>query len=165
MLKVVGSVLVLSGFAALWLGQLRTWRREIAVLEDVIGVLERMESRIRLERAPLPRLLGDLSMGRGNVVTIWMKELSSALQQGQPLHRAWADAAEKLPLEDEALRMVRELGYKLSGDEEEISGGISTACNQLKKILEEKRRIRRDRERQAAAVCFSGAALLIILLI
>lgn len=165
MLKTVGSVLVLSGFAALWLGQLRSWRREITVLEDVIGVLERMESRIRLERTPLPRMLNDLGKSRGTVVSAWMAQLSAALRQGQPLPRAWADAAAGLPLEDEAGRAVGELGYKLSGDEMEICGGIAAVCGHLKKILEEKRRIRRDRERQAAAICFSGAALLIILLI
>ena len=164
-MKALGSLFILVGFGAAWAGELRRWRRETETLSQLIAALEALSSRIRLTRMPLPRLLRELGRARQGAVAAWLTGLSESLEQGEPLRPAWDEASRRLPVEDDVRETVAELGYKLSGDEAEICKGIDLATTWLRKKLEERSRKKRDWTRQATAVCFSGAALLIILLL
>lgn len=164
-MKALGSLLILAGFGAAWAGELGRWRRETETLSQLIAVLEALSDRIRLTRTPLPRLLRELSRGRPNPIGLWLTEVAGALERGEPLRPAWDAACHRLPVEDGVKRTVGDLGYKLSGDEEEICKGIGLATNWIRENLEVRCREKRNWTRQATAVCFSGAAFLIILLL
>ena len=123
-----------------------------------------MSDRIRLTRMPLPRLLRELSRGRSNPVGPWLAEVAEALERGELLRSAWDAACRRLPVEDGVKRTVGDLGYKLSGDETEICKGIDLITNWLRENLKERRREKRNGQGRPA-VYFSGAALLIILLL
>lgn len=165
-MKTLGSLLILLGFGAAWAGELRRWRRETETLDELIAALEGVSGGIRLTRTPLPRLLRRLGRARRNgAVGAWLTDLAESLERGEPLRPAWEAACGRLPVEEGAREAVAELGYKLSGDEAEICNGISLVTDWLRKRAEERRRERRDRNRQTGAVCFSAAALLIILLL
>lgn len=165
MVKLLGSTLILSGFSAVWLSELRRWRQELGSLNDLVAVLEEMSNGVRLTRTPLPRLFRRLGQARPGAVGDWLVGMSGALETGEGIRAVWANACKALPLEEEIQKTVGELGYKLSGDEEQICKAISLVGIQLTRELEEKRRRKRDWERQLTALCFSGAALLIILLL
>lgn len=164
-MKALGSLLILAGFGAAWAGELSRWRCETETLVQLIAVLEALSDRIRLTRMPLPRLLRELSRGRSNPVGPWLAGVAEALERGELLRSAWDAACRRLPVEDGVKRTVGDLGYKLSGDETEICKGIDLVTNWLRENLKERRREKRNWTRQATAVCFSGAALLIILLL
>lgn len=164
-MKALGSLLVLAGFGAAWAGELRCWRRETETLSQLSAALEALSGGIRLTRTPLPRLLRELGRVRQGAVAVWLTELAEALERGEPLRPAWNAACRRLPVEDDVREIIAELGYKLSGDEAEICKGISLATSLIRKKSEERCRKKRDWTRQATAVCFSGAALLIILLL
>ena len=57
------------------------------------------------------------------------------------------------------------LGTALGGDEEQACKAISQAVYELAKHAEERAAERKAEDRRAAALCFSAAALLVILLI
>jgi len=163
--KALGSLFILVGFGAAWAGELRRWRQETETLSQLIAAMEALSSRIRLTRMPLPRLLRELGQVRQGAVAAWLTGLAESLERGEPLRTTWDAACRRLPVEDDVRETVAELGYKLSGDETEICKGIELATGWLRKKMEERSRKKRDWTRQATAVCFSGAALLIILLL
>lgn len=165
MIKLLGSALILGGFSAAWLSELRRWRRELESLNDLVAVLEELSNGVRLTRTPLPRLFRRLGQTRPGAVGDWLMEMSGALERGEGIRPVWANACKALPLEEGIQKTVGELGYKLSGDEQQICKAISLVGIQLTRELEEKCRRKRDWERQLTALCFSGAALLIILLL
>ncbi|WP_312615039.1 stage III sporulation protein AB [Oscillibacter sp.] len=165
-MKVLGSLLLLLGFGAIWLGELRRRQRETETLDELIAALEELSAGIRLTRTPLPRLLRQLGRSRrSGDVKAWLTEAAESLERGEPLRPAWENACHRLPVEDDAREIVAGLGYKLSGDEVEICNGISLSTDWLRKRAEERRKEKRDCFRQTTAVCFSAAALLLILLL
>lgn len=165
-MKTLGSLLILLGFGGAWLGELRRWRREAETLDELIAALEAVSAGIRLTRTPLPRLLRRLGRSpRSGFAAAFLTEVAEALEQGQPLCPAWVAACNRLPLADGEREAIAGLGYKLSGDEAEVCHGISLVTNWLRKRAEEHRLEKRNRVRQTTAICFSSAALLLILLL
>ena len=164
-MKALGSLFILAGFGAAWAGELRRWRRETETLSKLIAALEALSSRIRLTRTPLPRLLRELGRARQGAVAVWLTGMAESLERGEPLRPTWDAACRLLPVEDDVEDTVAGAGDKLSAAAAEICKGIDLAASWLRMKLEERSRKKRDWTRQATAVCFSGAALLIILLL
>ena len=79
--------------------------------------------------------------------------------------QVWRQAAEELPLCDEDRDILAEARRHLGGDETSVCKGISLVISHLGRSLEEQRRSRGEREKRVTALCFSGAALLVILLL
>ena len=70
-----------------------------------------------------------------------------------------------LPLPEADRMAVAALGEDLHGDEETICKAISLVTYQLAKALEESFRRKPEEDKRTAALCLSGAALLVILLL
>ena len=165
-MKAIGSLLILWGYGAVWLGELRRRRQESETLDELIAALEAISAGIRLARMPLPRLLRQAGRARrSKAVGDWLMGLAESLERGEPLRPAWEAACRRLPAEDEVCEAVAGLGNRLSGDETEICNGICLVTDWLRMRAEERRREKRDQTRKTAAVCFSAAALLLILLL
>lgn len=165
MLKLLGSLLILgAGFMARTF-QVQTSRRELNVLRDLISSFDEMGNEIRWNRTPLPRLMQKVGREREEDVTDFFKSVGEAISFGEPLPSAWRSAAVSLPIAMGGQAEVAELGKKLCGDEEQACKGISFLTHCLSRRLEEKRSHQADFEKRSTALCFSGAALLIILLI
>lgn len=165
MLKLLGSLFILGGGAwARWM-RVSAGRRELDTLADLLASLEQMAEEIRIARPPLPDLLNRLGRGRAEPVSAFFKSVSRAAQRGNCVTDAWRQGAEALPLPAEDRRAVSECGASLGGDEMRICKGIHLATAQLSRSLADKRQQRAEREKQTTALCFSAAALLVILLI
>lgn len=165
MLKLLGSVCILSAGFLLRTFRVQENRQEIFALRDILAALEQMEAEIRLNRTPLPRMLPRLAEGRREDVRTFFQVVAEALHQGEPLPSAWRSAAVNLPISIGGQARVAELGEKLGGDTEKICNGILLASNSLEKELSERLSGQADFEKRSTAVCLSGAALLAILLI
>ena len=164
MIKLLGSACVLGGGLMFWLMALAEQRRTRMVMEDLLAALRRMREEIRMARTPLPLLLEALAADcRGPETAALFQRSAAAARQGEGLETAWRDGVQLLPLafkEREALE-----GLTLRGDEESVCKGISLVITALARNIEELERQRPERDRRTAALCFSGAALLVILLI
>ena len=164
MLKLLGSICVLGGGALCWLIALAERRRTRTALGDLLSALRRMREEIRMARTPLPLLLETLGSDcRGLETAALFQRSAEAALQGEGLETVWRDGVGLLPLpprEREALE-----GLTLRGDEESVCKGISLTITDLARGIEELERQRPERDRRTAALCFSGAALLVILLI
>lgn len=164
MVKLLGSGLVAAGFAAVWLRQMGAYRQELALLLDLAEALTLLSDRIRLSRAPLPRLLGELALRPGPAAVLFAR-VRRELGQGTPLKAAWEQAAGAPALRGDAEQLLAELSCRLTGDEQSVCRGLEEAAGQLRRMAAERREGRRDVARREAALCFSAAAMLIILLI
>lgn len=165
MLKLLGSVCILLAGAAVRRLQVRSIRRELAALEGVTAGLRELGDRIRLSRMPLPRLLGRVGENRERDARTFFQTAEETILGGQPPSEAWRRAAELLPVGARPQAALRELGERMDGDEDSVCKAISLATSQLEAALLERRARQADQEKRSTAICFSGAALLIILLI
>ena len=164
MLKLLGSICVLGGGLMCWLMALAEQRRTRTALGDLLAALRRMREEIRMARTPLPLLLEALGADcRGPETAALFQRSAEAARQGEGLEAAWRDGVRLLPLPPRERETME--GLTLRGDEESVCKEISLAITDLARGIEELERQRPERDRRTAALCFSGAALLVILLI
>jgi stage III sporulation protein AB len=164
MRKLTGCVLVLCGtLGGLWL-QIREERRVLQALRELLSALRRIGDTIRTDRPPLPALLRQ-SARRCGTCGAFFQTAAGALERGETAEAAWQAAAEELALDEQTRQTLRELGPKLSGDEETARRGVELACAGLERTLQERLCARGDAEKRVAAFSLSGAALVILLLV
>lgn len=163
MMKLAGSVCILAGGALAWQRQRRERQRRRQILGELLASLEDLEQEIRMARTPLPELMDRLALRCRSQAGELLRETARAARRGEPLTAAWRRGAEALPL-PESDREILE-GLDLQGDEEKVRRALSLVHARLEKHTEELDRHRPEEERRAMALCFSAAALLVILLI
>jgi stage III sporulation protein AB len=165
MLKLLGSLCILAAGAAVRSIQIRSARRELSVLQGLIEVFETMENEIRLNLTPLPRLLQKVGDRRHPEIIQFFNRVEQAISSGKTLSASWNSAAGFLCISPEDRRITAEIGEKLCGDEEAACRGLQFAVQGLLRNLEKKKSQQPELEKRSTALCFSGAAMLIILLI
>ncbi len=165
MLKVLGSFCVLCGGVLARYFQAAERRREMDTLSDLLTALRRMAEEIRMARTALPVLLERLSAGCGPEAGAFFQAAANAARRGEDLGKTWRRAAAALPLSAVSVSALAELGDDLRGDEESIYKAISLVIYALAQEAEERTRRQPEEAKRATALCLSGAALLVILLI
>lgn len=165
MVKLLGSLCVFCGGALAWWEQMAERRRKRDTLSDLLAALRRMAEEVRMARTPLPLLLDTLSRGCGPDTAAFFQRTGEAARQGEDLSGVWEKEAALLPLAMGDKALLTNLGSSLHGDEESVCKAISIVIYELAKSAEELEQRRRLEEKQATALCFSAAALLVILLI
>lgn len=163
MVKLLGSVCILAGGGLAWWGQRTERRRRRDTLRDLLSALRRMQEEIRMARTPLPLLLETLAADCREEAAELFRNTAKAARLGVEMTEVWQKGVEKLPMTSGDREIL--LGLRLYGDEESVCNGISLATYELKKSAEELERRRSEEEKRATALWFSGAALLVILLI
>ena len=164
MKMLLGAVCVLLGGAWAWRAQLSAARRRRDTLAGITAGLGQMAEEIRMARTPLPLLLEALGSDcRGPETAALFRRSADAARQGEGLEAAWRGGVGLLPLPPREREVLE--GLTLRGDEESVCKGISLVITELARGVEELERQRPERDRRTAALCFSGAALLVILLI
>ena len=131
----------------------------------MIAALGQMETEIRLTRMPLPRLLKRLAEGRGEETRAFFQDTSRGLEAGETFAAIWNRAVEKLELPDGDKQAFLALQETMQGDEISACKGISLVSKKLQNRLKELENQRPEEDRRATALCFSAAALVVILLI
>lgn len=163
MIKVFGSLLVLGGGGLLWCLQMQVRRSRRTVLMDLMLVLRRMQEEIRMMRTPLPELLGKQAEHCGADTAKLLRDMAEAAAEGEPVDAAWWAGVCRLPISGQEQEIL--LGLSFSGDEETVCKETALVLYRLSNCAEELERSRAEEEKRTAALCFSGAALLVILLI
>ena len=150
---VLGSLLLLGGALWLWLGLVQAQRRQLRLLEELAASLEQMASAIRFRRETLLRLLA--AQRQRPLAGPYYGAVLAALEEGISLPAAWRQGF--AALSGEGGRILRRL--EPEGDEQRILGELTWAAGELTELRS------RQREKLWFAGLFSGAGLLLILLI
>jgi len=164
MLKLIGCGCVLTAGVRLFWRTTAEERRRAAVLYDLAMALEFMADEIRMNRTPIPRLLLKAGTDRcSEVMDYFAKVRISSREMG--LSAAWRQASDMLSLPEQEQKAFWELGSCLTGDEEQACRGLRSVSEQLDRALKRRRAVATENTKRNAALCLSGAALMIILLI
>ena len=130
--------------------------------------LERMAEDIRLERTPLPRLLERLGRedGAGAAAAVFFRGLARALAAGSGAGDApgWR-RRRPCPCAGRTGRPWRRPPGLSRETRRQVCRALTAASARLRRSLEAARTAGPEREKRAAALWLSGAALLVILLI
>lgn len=103
--------------------------------------------------------------GRCHEVSQLFERSAAALAAGRSPEIVWCQTVSCLPVSETDKRALSELVNTLQGDETSACKGILLARKELQNSLSQLEKQRPDEEKRAAALCFSAAALLVILLI
>ena len=160
MIKLVGSLCVLFAGGSVWWLQHQEQRRRRQVLAELAAALDGMETSIRLNRTPLLPLFRQTARGRCHEVSQLFEGSAAALAAGRSPEIVWCQAVSCLPVLETDKRALSELVNALQGCK-----GILLARKELQNSLSQLEKQRPDEEKRTAALCFSAAALLVILLI
>ena len=153
---VLGSLLLLGGALWLWLGLVQAQRRQLRLLEELAASLEQMASAIRFRRETLLRLLAAQRQR-----PLAGPYYGAVLAEGISLPAAWRQGF--AALSGEGGRILRRL--EPEGDEQRILGELTWAAGELTELRRGLEQESRQREKLWFAGLFSGAGLLLILLI
>ena len=154
---VLGSLLLLGGALWLWLGLVQAQRRQLRLLEELAASLE--QKAIRFRRETLLRLLA--AQRQRPLAGPYYGAVLAALEEGISLPAAWRQGF--AALSGEGGRILRRL--EPEGDEQRILGELTWAAGELTELRRGLEQERRQREKLWFAGLFSGAGLLLILLI
>ena len=157
--KLIGGGLILAGAVyVLWLWYRRR-RRQREVLWSLVGALGYMETAIRWQRMPLPRIFQTLAQ-RPNCGP-YFEMIAELMQSNIPLHVIWEKAFSDLP-EDSGVILCR---VELDGDGERLEGSLRSAREELTELCRRREKADRQQGRVTGAAVLSAACLFIILLL
>ena len=163
-MKTLGAALVLAAAGGVWLRMLAGQRRELDTLRRLAALLARMGAEIQGRRTPLPRLMEELAREESRLGPA-LRQVLSGLRAGEALPELLGRCADAWGLSPWCRTALWELGCALGGDVEESAEALAFARRRVLEELEERRRSQREREKGSAALCFSCAALVVILLL
>jgi len=164
-MKLIGALLVLWGAGSCYFLRRRQRLRPLWAGQALLGDLAVLRHQICVRRTPLPVILErDLTGGAG-AEAFWrpLGELLTDPNREKALAACWVLAAEGLP--EPLGEILAPLGPLLPAGGTELEQAINETREELTGFL------RAERERQAtagrlgAALCLSGASLLILVLI
>lgn len=163
-MKAWGVVCILLGAVYGTCVSVRERRRRRELLSDLCGALSRLGDEIRLSRVPFPELLERLSETCGVDAASFLRTVSGGVRQGRTPSVVWRREAEALPLSGVDRATLREFASVLRGDEEQIRRTVSVLSARLERSLQEMDASAAGDIRRSAALIFSAAALIVILL-
>ena len=163
-MKACGVVCILLGAVYSTYVSVRERRRKRALLSDLCGALSRLGDEVRLSRIPFPELLERLSETCGADAAMFFRTVSGGVRQGRTPSVVWIQEADALPLSAVDRATLREFASVLRGDEEQIRRAVSVISARLGRSLQEMDASAAGDIRRSAALIFSAAALIVILL-
>lgn len=165
MIRLVGSVCILSGGVLAVRQSARKRRQKGELLAELIRALRRMEESVDILQTPIPRLLEEQAKRCGKEARPLFEETLVQLREGVPLSEAWSYGCGQLQLEQEENRALQSAFDGWNINNRSVCNGISLACDFLERAQEEQEQRQPEQAKRTAALYLSGAALLVILLI
>ena len=159
-MKWLGSALIFCGGFWWWRLCLLGRRQEKQTLERLLMMLYQLREGIRMARLPLPQLLDRAAQDEA-----FFGEVLRELRKQEELSKAWGMAAENLTLPPQSLEIWCWMDRHLTGDEQSVLQAMTYA----EQVMEQERQQLAEQEqevnRRTTAMCFSAAALAVILLV
>ena len=156
----LGSLLLLGGALWLWLGLVQAQRRQLRLLEELAASLEQMASAIRFRRETLLRLLA--AQRQRPLAGPYYGAVAGGAGGG---HLSSGGMAAGLCGSLRGRVVVSCGGWSRRGTRQRILGELTWAAGELTELRRRLEQESRQREKLWFAGLFSGAGLLLILLI
>lgn len=157
MIRAIGAIAVLSAGLLLFLQGERMRTSELKTAEELLTALRRLESDVRACHAELLREFSALGGFFGDVAEK-QKE-----QRELPLSWVLEERAMHLPEEERAI--LCRFGKSLALDEASILSATILAEKELEALIDRRRCSAVEQRRISAALSFSGAGLLLLVLL
>ena len=165
MLKLLGSTLILGAGAWLRWNTLAQQRRMRRVLEECLAALRRMAEEIRMARTALPLLLERLAGQCGPDVAVLFSGAAAALRRGESLAPSGGLCLRDCRCRLKAGRSWRTWERIYTETRRRCARQFHWRCSGWSSTGRIWKNSRQAEEKRVTALCFSGAALLVILLI
>ena len=162
-MRLIGALLLLGG-AGLWcLLRRREGMLPVRVGRALLEDLAVFSYQIRVRRTPLPELLEEvLAQGLG-AEYLWRPLAERLAEEGASLPRCWRESVRTLP--EPLGKLLLPLGPLLPAGGERLAAAIEETREELAGFLRAETARQASRGRVTAALCLSGACLLILVLI
>lgn len=163
-MKLLGCVLILWAAGYGWLSARKRMMEPLRLAEALLEDLAVLKSRVCIGQLPLPRILArDLRESPG-AAALWLP-LSQALQNGTApsLPKIWQRQTASLPLP--LGRILSPLGPLLGVGGGTLARAIDETREELAGFIRTERHKQAANQKISAALCFSGALLVILVLI
>ena len=160
MLKLAGSALVLAAGFLVRRAVVSRLQASLETCRAMIAALSWMEAQVRMELAPVPRLLPRLSQRA--LADDFFAAVAQGLARERTLCEAWTEALSMLPLCEEEREILRSLGERLDGEEESVCRALAGAVREMEASYARRRVDSCERKRLYSALCFAACALFII---
>jgi len=161
-MRVLGALLIFWGAGCLYLQYRRAQLLPVQVGRAILDDLAVVGYQIRFCRSPLPDIL-EGTQGPG-ADWLWRPLLERLRAQGERgLPWCWREAAEALP--PPLGRYLAPLGPLLPAGGERLAAAIEETREELTGFLREETARQASKGRVTAALCLSGACLLVLVLI
>ncbi len=161
-MRALGVVLILCAATGGYLENRRRAKKPIAVGQALLEDLALLRYEVCVRRAPLPWVLTHTLAGGDGARYFWMPLHERLSRRAPSLPRCWAETAASLP--DPLPRLIAPLGELLPAGGENLAKAIDETREELTGVLRILRERQADGGRLAAALCFSAAFLLILVL-
>ena len=165
MIKLVGSLCILTGGVLIRQTLLREYRRRLVALSDLSASLRGMGAEIRVMHRPLPEVMRSMSRSCGPEACSFFSGIAVQAERGEDPVLCWKRMAHTLPLSERDCGILTALGDDLRGDETRVCSALDLAANRLAESRDTLEKERQAETRRTTALSLSAAALLVILLI
>lgn len=165
-MKLMGAALVVWSAVCVYLQRRREGMLPVRVGRALLADLPVLSFQICVLRRPLPELLEEALLDSPCAPFFWrpLREHIRAAERGEAdLPACWARAAADLP--GPLGRLTRPLGPLLPAGGERLAAAIEETREELAGFLREETARQAGQGRITAALCLSGALLLILVLI
>lgn len=162
---VLGAVCILVGCGGLWYLELIHHRERMEVLRQMASAMLEIHSEIQAKQTPLPRIIEALYQKTTGVTSDFFTQVHQGLGQELSLSKSWEQGVKQCFSEVETQGVLYQLGRSFDGDGQQICKVLLLVNNYFERVLLEEQQKFPEQKRSFGAMCFSGGALLLILLV
>ena len=165
-MRAAGILLVLAGAVCAFVLRRREAMRPIRVGRAVLGDLSVLSYQICVLQRPLPELLAETLAAGPAGPFLWrplLAHIREAEERGTSLPACWRQAAEALP--PPLGRILTPLGELIPAGGGRLAAAIEETREELTGFLRAETARQAEQGRITAALCLSGACLLILVLL
>ena len=161
-MKFIGALLVLLGAVIVYLVRRRSVAQRLQLLRALADDLPILQWKICVQRCPLPVILAENLSGGISGACLWQPLAQRLMQASESLSVCWEQTLDELPVM--IAQRFAPLGKLLPIGGDALSVMIDELHRELLQLVQEEEKRQQLTMRLSAAMSFSAAALLILIL-
>lgn len=165
MMGALGAICIALGFGSLWYLQLLSQGQKLDTLGQLASSMLEICSEIQSHQTPLPRIFQNLSQHYTGKTGALYHAVSQEIEEGNTLLDSWMAGVEAIGFPPEETSLLLQTGRSFVGNEEQICKVLNLASDCFEREISKIKEQLPNERRSCGALCVSGGALLLILLL